>query len=234
MACDVLAQTGDYTALLDAESTLYVLIWTAFTQAGPNGKDRVVDKSFDWKNTILRAWNPEGIVDEALLIQISSAKLGVMQVEKNFKTNILEKMHPYFKPIERCLEVLRERLFNPARDQPVPSKPKDPRDYYLNGTTTPDFVPDSEQVLTSMLEAIDIFLEILADNNADETPTSGLPTEDSVLPGFAIDAVPAGEDSQSQTSEDSQSQPSGDDSDVDNDSNEPTSTLSTNCEDGQP
>lgn len=73
MASDVLAQRGKYTALLDAESTLYVLIWLTFTQAGQNMMERVFDGKFDLDSSIIRMWNPEGLVDETSLNTIAAS-----------------------------------------------------------------------------------------------------------------------------------------------------------------
>lgn len=208
MACDVLEKLGEYTALLDAESTLYVLIWMTITQAGPNEKKRLADESFVWNETILGLWNPEGIVDEAKLRGIAHSKRGIMEVEKNFKRQVLEKMHPYFKPIERCLELLRERLFNPV---PIASKLRDARDFLRNGSTTVEAHPDPKQVLGSMLEAIDITLEMMTDesDNAEGAPTSEniADSEENPSLGSATDVAPAVKGEQLQSSTDNPDDP---------------------------
>lgn len=211
MASDVLAQRGKYTALLDAESTLYVLIWLTFTQAGPNMMERVFDGKFDLAHSIIRMWNPEGLVDETSLNTIAASKRLTMQDEEEFKLNILEKMHPYFKPISRCLELLRLILFDPAQKQSAASKqvPENLTDFLLDDTTTRFVEPDTDKVLGKMVQAIDAILVILERkpkgagirtrdgqsggriHDTEATATSGSPVEDNAPLDSATDVVPA-------------------------------------------
>lgn len=103
-------------------------------------------------------------------------------------------MHPYFKPTERCLELLRRILFDPDWNQPSATKklPENFDDFVLDDTT--QFVkPDPDSVLDKMVKAVSSCLKILdpGSNNAKGTSTSGKLTEVAVLPGLAMDVMPA-------------------------------------------
>ena len=116
MAVEVLSGAVEHTALHDAESMFYVLIWLAFTQAGPNGLKRNA-KGFTIKGTILDDWCPEGEIDQAKLNNIANTKRGVVANPDAFLREVLGKMHPYFAALRSCLYQMSIAFF------PLPSNP---------------------------------------------------------------------------------------------------------------
>lgn len=142
--------------------------------------------------------------------------------------------------------LLRKILFDPEWNQPSASKklPENFDDFVLDDTTTQFVKPDPDSVLDKMVKAVSSCLKILdpGSNNAEGTSTSGKLTEVAVLPGLAMDVMPATEDAQSQSSEDvnsqlsedSQSHLSEDGSDVDGESIMSGSAPSMNGEDNRP
>ena len=103
MAIDILSGTVEHTALHDAESMLYVLIWIAIIQAGPHGRKRSAE-GFTIKGTILDTWSPDprNITLQSLVV-LSDSKRGVMITADAIEDRILDAMHSYFEPIAGCI-----------------------------------------------------------------------------------------------------------------------------------
>ena len=110
MAVDVLDGTVEHTALHDAESMLYVLIWMTFTQAGPHGRKRSAE-GFTIKGTILESWCPEGEINQTFLDGIAHNKGGVIKDPDVFSRHVVERMDSYFSPIGDCLLLMSQAFF---------------------------------------------------------------------------------------------------------------------------
>lgn len=113
MAIDVL-QGGSgfrHKYQYDLESLLYTAIFMCMTQAGPYGLCR------DWADgeyamSQIAIWEGNNRVyssDEFIAL----AKERVMSDKSRFDSDIVEEIHPYFKPLSSCLERLRSTLFSP-------------------------------------------------------------------------------------------------------------------------
>lgn len=128
MAVAVLENYTAHTAISDAESILYILIWIACLYAGPRGTKRPETDAFSFKSSFLSKWCPEGRVDDDDLRDIGLRKRGLLLLPDVFQRDIVTKIHEYFAPIANCLKVLRAFFFRPEVDV-------NPTDLLLYGTT---------------------------------------------------------------------------------------------------
>lgn len=129
MAIEILKKYAEHSAIHDAESLFYVLIWIASMQAGPGGKVRLMTQ-LQFSTSILFFWSPQTDITEAVLQSVADSKVAHMKDEETFVGQILGRMDQYFDSIGDCLLSLREALFPPTNTtgKPIPaSKPGEHR-----------------------------------------------------------------------------------------------------------
>lgn len=172
IAIDILKCIVEHAADHDAESLLYVLIWIVFTQAGRDGLNRKMTRT-QFDKSILRSWSPPGDLAPTSLDDISSIKKSTMVSESQFNEHIINRMHPYFLPLEPCLVLLHEALF------PFEGRiRRDPADAFkvVRAVTTDAIRRDKLEVFHRMEVAFQLTIEHLEKMGEAAEVSTELPT----------------------------------------------------------
>lgn len=93
----------------DLESLFYVLCWICTLYAGPCDKKRTFFKvTFPYRGTTIAVWNGD-ISGQNTMVAICNSKIA-FALDDGLESTI-KQFSEYFRPIEECLELLRELLF---------------------------------------------------------------------------------------------------------------------------
>jgi len=94
----------------DLESLFYVLCWICTLYAGPCDKKRTFFKvTFPYRGTTIAVWNGD-ISGQNTMVAICNSKIAFALAPDGLE-NTIKQFSEYFRPIEECLELLRELLF---------------------------------------------------------------------------------------------------------------------------
>ena len=152
MALDILWKKPSvqvkHSAIHDAESMFYILIWIACLQGGPHNQSRGGD--FSTSNSILKFWCSFEDVNDEKLRMIANFKKCQMVTSVSFDEEIIADMDPYFDDLHPYFRVLRN-LFFPTlpvdagillpeenADEPQTSKPDGRNAHNEDGTNRID------------------------------------------------------------------------------------------------
>lgn len=110
---EILVYGAERTALHEAESILYVLLFIALYQGGPGGKKREdYDASF-FDQAVSTDHYPYRNLDERKAI----AKKEIMHNAEYFASEVLDDIDPYFEPLKICLARLRDAIFSASEER---------------------------------------------------------------------------------------------------------------------
>ncbi|KAH8102336.1 hypothetical protein DFH11DRAFT_1735668 [Phellopilus nigrolimitatus] len=154
----------------DLESLLYVLVWVCTTQGGPHDAPRAAaDCAFN--DTGIAAWcglSPAAVnpLDREAMKSVGQRKISMMTVENEYETEIISRVHHYFKPLFPLMREWRGILY--------PSKPH-PHVLAMLGGIIPEPVRlprdrEAENVFADLIKAIDSTLLELKSNYSAPPP----------------------------------------------------------------